>query len=77
MSPYPQPYAVAATGLGIILVVTTWLYKNVRRGKLPYPPGPPPLPILGNMFDIPGDLDWVKFHQMALQYGESSIYSHI
>ena len=40
-----------------------------RRGGLPYPPGPPSWPIIGNLLDIPHDLAWRSFTDMSKKYG--------
>jgi hypothetical protein len=42
-----------------------------RRGGLTYPPGPRPLPIVGNLFDIPGDSSWLAYTQFSKSYGNS------
>jgi hypothetical protein len=39
-----------------------------RRG-LPYPPGPQPLPIIGNLFDIPKEFSWLSYTQLSRDYG--------
>ncbi|KAH7097930.1 cytochrome P450 [Auriculariales sp. MPI-PUGE-AT-0066] len=41
-----------------------------RRSRLPLPPGPPGLPILGNALDIPAEYGWVKFAEWSQQYGD-------
>ena len=40
-----------------------------RRGGLPYPPGPRPLPIIGNLFDIPKQFSWLAYTQLSKKYG--------
>jgi hypothetical protein len=44
-----------------------------RRGALPYPPGPPSWPIIGNLLDIPRDLAWRGYTDMSKKYGECNI----
>jgi hypothetical protein len=44
-----------------------------RRTGYPYPPGPRPWPIIGNMLDIPSRLPGVAYADMSKQYGISHI----
>jgi hypothetical protein len=44
-----------------------------RRGGLPYPPGPPPLPMIGNILDIPQDTPWTAYVDMSRKYGTHNI----
>jgi hypothetical protein len=44
-----------------------------RRGGLPYPPGPPSWPIIGNLLDIPNDLAWRAYADMSKKYGKYNI----
>jgi hypothetical protein len=32
-----------------------------KKSRLPYPPGPPPKPLIRNALDVPIDLPWVKY----------------
>lgn len=40
-------------GLSGVLLVLHLISKKLRGNKLPLPPGPKPLPILGNILDFP------------------------
>ena len=44
-----------------------------RRRGLSYPPGPPPQPIIGNLFDVPKEAPWVAYADMSKKYGMSNI----
>ena len=35
------------------------------------PPGPPGLPLIGNVFDIPLERSWVTYRELAKTYGRS------
>ena len=67
-------YHVAA-----FLAIVFCLYSTVRRWRayrlanprgLPYPPGPKPLPIVGNMFDIARDNESAAYQKLADEYGK-------
>ena len=40
-----------------------------RRRGLPYPPGPPSRPIIGNLLDFPKDTSWSAYVDMSRKYG--------
>lgn len=39
------------------------------RGGFPYPPGPRPLPIIGNLLHIPKEFSWLAYAHFAEKYG--------
>ena len=41
-----------------------------RRKGLPYPPGPRPLPLIGNLFDIPKQFSWITFAEHSKKHGK-------
>ncbi|KAI0302456.1 cytochrome P450 [Multifurca ochricompacta] len=42
-----------------------------RRGGVPYPPGPRPLPVIGNLLHIPKEYSWLAYTQYSKKYGTS------
>jgi hypothetical protein len=40
-----------------------------RRRGLPYPPRPRPIPLIGNLFDIPKEFSWLEYTQLLKKYG--------
>ena len=63
--------AVAALSISsIVALLTVKRLLNARR-RLPLPPGPPGLPIVGNVFDIPEEDFWWKYKEWGDQYGSS------
>jgi hypothetical protein len=48
------------------------IYDYRRRAGLPYPPGPRPLPIVGNFFNIPKDFTWLAYTELSKTYGTLS-----
>ncbi|KAJ6631104.1 cytochrome P450 [Mycena sp. CBHHK59/15] len=51
------------------VVVKTFFDRRRRNGGLPYPPGPKPKPVIGNMLDIPQALPWLTYSEWAKRYG--------
>lgn len=61
----------------LVPLVAVVLFQYSRRRKptlssLPLPPGPKPLPVIGNLFDLPNRdrLPWRKCKELADTYGE-------
>lgn len=61
--------AAAAACASLLLYVS---HRRQRGVAAPLPPGPRPLPILGNALQIPSSTDrsWLKFSEWAKQYGD-------
>lgn len=56
---------VIVFSLAVFLVVRGY---RKRRGH-PYPPGPRPLPLIGNLLDIPKESSWLEYTQWSEKYG--------
>lgn len=56
---------VLVSSLAVFLAIRDYQ----RRQGLPYPPGPRPLPLIGNLFDIPREFSWLKYTQFSKKYG--------
>ena len=53
-------------------IAALWAIRDHRRRKgLPYPPGPPSLPIIGNLLDIPKEFSWLAYTRFSKKYGTS------
>lgn len=54
--------------------VSVWLlrYWRTSRRRLPLPPGPRPLPIIGNVLDMPGKNSGAEYRELSDKYGTSS-----
>ena len=55
----------------LFLAAVRAIRDHQRRGGLPYPPGPRPLPILGNILDIPKKFSsgWLAYSELSKKYG--------
>src|SRR5712672_2127313 len=56
---------VLVSSLSIFLAIR----DHRRRGGLPFPPGPRPLPLVGNLFDIPKEFSWLTYSQLSRIHG--------
>ncbi|EMD41380.1 hypothetical protein CERSUDRAFT_109980 [Gelatoporia subvermispora B] len=62
----------------VLFLASLWIALSQKRTRprsdahrgLPLPPGPTPLPIVGNFFDIPSKLPWVTYTKWAEKYGD-------
>ncbi|KAJ7080195.1 cytochrome P450 monooxygenase [Mycena belliarum] len=63
MPSYPVLAAAAALAASL-------LYLRATRRPASTPPGPPPLPLIGNLLDIPREKEVLTYNDMADKYGE-------
>jgi len=56
----------------LVFLVAGYLAIRIyrRRGRPPYPPGPRPLPLVGNLFDIPKEFSWLSYAQLSKKHGD-------
>lgn len=57
----------AAIWVGALIIRLLWR-QQVRRKSLP--PGPPGLPLLGNVLQLPSKEPWVRFTEWSKEFGE-------
>lgn len=53
---------------GVCLVYRHFIFKGVRK-SLPLPPGPKPLPVVGNILDMPKSTEGAHFASYGERYG--------
>ena len=58
----------------LFLYFLTVLRDHKRRRGLPYPPGPPSRPLIGNILDIPKDAPWIGYADMSKKYGMKEVF---
>ena len=49
--------------------------RSILRGRVwaggpTYPPGPPGIPVLGNLFNMPKIQPWVAYRELSRKYGK-------
>ncbi len=64
---------VAFAFCGLLLGILRFYYKQKRNSKFPLPPGPKPLPLIGNTLDMPLKDDRLIITQWGKQYGKSIV----
>lgn len=65
--------AVDALAISLFLYLLVIISDHRRRGGIPYPPGPPSRPIIGNLLDVPKNAPWIAYSDMSKKYGRHLI----
>ena len=63
--------ATSTTWLGVSLagIAVYCVRIFLKRNPAPLPPGPKPLPVLGNLFDLPSEKPWVTYAEWSKSFG--------
>jgi hypothetical protein len=70
MSSFIPDNKAAAVAIGSFSFLSIlYVYRKIRP-LAALPPGPPPLPIVGNTLQMPKEQPWLKYAEWAKQYGE-------
>lgn len=62
--------------LGLLAALYVWLQLSNPKRKDAVPPGPKPLPVVGNVLDLTAQELWLRAAQWAKQYGDIA-YLHV
>ncbi|KAJ6554749.1 cytochrome P450 [Mycena capillaripes] len=68
------PSTVVLCTILIILITLYAVHLRARRHTLPLPPGPPKLPLVGNLFDVPSTFQWKSYARWSKQYDSDIIH---
>ncbi|KAG1804990.1 cytochrome P450 [Suillus plorans] len=69
----PALAAMSAIAYGLL---SWWSHKKRNPGGLPLPPGPKPLPVVGNVLGLKIDEPWITYTHWGATYGEL-VYSRL
>ena len=58
--------------VGVFVATALYVWSRARAATKPgaYPPGPKPVPVLGNILDLTAHELWKRATEWAKQYGE-------
>ncbi|KAH9941412.1 cytochrome P450 [Amylocystis lapponica] len=71
MSVSPIDIIMGASAVALVLL---WIS---RRRKLPLPPGPKGVPVLGNVFGIPKTYEWLAYQRWGREFNSDLIYLNL
>ncbi|KAI0758757.1 cytochrome P450 [Fomes fomentarius] len=71
----PSLFEPQIVGLLIAFILVAVISLNRARRSLP--PGPKGLPILGNIFDVPKEYEWLAYARWSRQYRSDVIYLNL
>ena len=55
----------------LVTIAGSILYlRRIFRPKLPFPPGPKPLPLLGNVLDLPTSREYETYTRWGKEFGD-------
>ncbi|KIJ41713.1 hypothetical protein M422DRAFT_229524 [Sphaerobolus stellatus SS14] len=68
------PYVASAIGILYVLKGLLQYFGLFIGGRPPLPPGPKPLPFIGNYLDLPKTKDWLTMDRWFKRYGDMVYY---
>ncbi|KAJ7664304.1 cytochrome P450 [Mycena rosella] len=71
------PFVSVELASSIAAVSALALYISFRRDSRPVPPGPRPLPVIGNLLNIPDREQWLVYQDWSRQYGSDVVHLNV
>jgi len=71
VSPIIADNKVVAVAIGSLSFLSILYVYRKTRPSAALPPGPSPVPVVGNIFQMPKGHTWIKYAEWAKQYGEN------
>ena len=63
--------ALSMLGACLIVLAYFFLRNAATQSGSPLPPGPPAMPIIGNLLDMPRRSAWLAYKELSRRYGVS------
>lgn len=63
------PASMLVLCIALVIALWIWLFLRGRLATHLLPPGPPGIPLLGNLFDWPYESGWLRFTEWGRIFG--------
>ncbi|KAL4259692.1 hypothetical protein AB1N83_007767 [Pleurotus pulmonarius] len=73
-----QPPMIRDFTFAVVALLLTFVgYHQRRKSRLSLPPGPKGYPVVGNLFELPSQQQWIKFLEWSNEYNSDIIYFRV